>query len=43
MNFATAVTILYNNLGKGFNILSADNINKLEYSISSMNKNRYNN
>ena len=43
MNFATAVTILYNNLGKRFNILSADNINKLEYSISSMNKNRYNN
>jgi len=43
MNFATTVTILYNNLGKRFNNLSADSIIKLEYFISFMNKNRYNN
>jgi hypothetical protein len=41
MNFSIAVTILYNNLGKGFNNLSIDNINKLELCINSMNKNRY--
>jgi hypothetical protein len=43
MNFVIAVTILYNNLGKGFDNLSADSINKLEHCINSMNKNRYNN
>jgi len=42
MYFVTAVTILYNNLGKGLNNLSLDNINKLEYCIKSMNKNIYN-
>ena len=43
MNFVIAVTILYNNLGKGFDNLSGDSINKLEHCINSMNKNRYNN
>jgi hypothetical protein len=43
MNFEIAVSILYNNLGKGFNNLSVDNIKILEYCINSMNKNRYNN
>lgn len=38
-----AVTILYNNLGKGFANLSLDSKNKLEYCIDSMNKNRYSN
>lgn len=38
MNFATTLTILYNNLRKGFNNLSADSINKLKYFISFMNK-----
>jgi hypothetical protein len=42
-NFNLAVTILYNNLGKGFHNLSSDNLSKLEYYISVMNKNRYNN
>ena len=41
MYFSTAVTILYNNLGKGFKNLSTENINKLEHCINSMNKNRY--
>ncbi len=43
MNFKIAVSILYNNLGKGFNNLSVDSIKILEYCINSMNKNRYNN
>jgi hypothetical protein len=43
MNFTFAVTILYNNLGKGFDNLSIDSVNKLEYCINYMNKNRYNN
>jgi hypothetical protein len=43
INFSIAVTILYNNLGKGFNNLSTENINKLEHCINSMNKNRYKN
>lgn len=42
MNFVVAVTILYNNLGKGFDNLSKNNIDTLENCINSMNKNRYN-
>jgi hypothetical protein len=41
MNFVIAVTILYNNLGKGFDNLSKNNIDTLENCINSMNKNRY--
>jgi len=41
MNFEIAVSILYNNLGKGFNNLSVDSIKILEYCINSMNKNKY--
>ena len=37
-----AITILYNNLGKGLHNLSTDDIKKLDYCIDSMNKNRYN-
>ena len=43
INFSIALVILYNNLGKGFDNLSENNINKLEHCINSMNKNRYNN
>ena len=43
VNFTMAVTILYNNLGKGLHNLSKDDINKLDYCINSMNKNRYSN
>lgn len=43
INFTMAVTILYNNLGKGFDNLSLDSKNKLEYCIDSMNRNRYSN
>lgn len=39
--FVIAMSILYNNLGKGFKNLTQDNINKLEHCINSMNKNRY--
>jgi hypothetical protein len=42
INFSIALVILYNNLGKGFDNLSENNINKLEHCINSMNKNRYN-
>jgi hypothetical protein len=42
INFSVALVILYNNLGKGFDNLSQNNINKLEHCINSMNKNRYN-
>lgn len=41
INFSTSLVILYNNLGKGLDNLSQDNINKLEDCINSMNKNRY--
>lgn len=43
ISFTMAVIILYDNLGKGFNNLSSDSINKLEYCINSVNKNRYSN
>ncbi len=42
INFYVALVILYNNLGKGFDNLSQNNINELEHCINSMNKNRYN-
>lgn len=43
LNFEQAVIILFNNLGKGLNNLSKNNIDKLEQCINSMNKNRYGN
>jgi len=39
--FSVAVSILYDNLGKGFNNLTEDSVNQLEHCINSMNKNRY--
>ena len=40
-NFSIAVSILFNNLGKGLKNLSISDVNKLETCINSMNKNRY--
>ena len=40
--FVIAMSILYNNLGKGFKKLTQDNIDQLENYINSMNKIRYN-
>lgn len=39
--FSIAISILHDNLVKGFKNLTQNNINQLEHCINSMNKNRY--